>query len=396
MVKCPICNKKLSKIDRQYVCENKHSYDLNKHGYLNLLVGSSTKIHGDEKEMLLSRTQFLETGYYQPLANKLSEIIRRLSIDTLLDMGCGEGYYTQYIREHTDAKVIGMDISKEGVLATQKRNKQAFNVVGSNADVPFMNHSFDGVLSIFAPYYVKEIQRVLKPGGYFIKVYPLQNHLLQLKETIYEEVFLNPEEKSIQEFTKINHIEVSYEIDLKSRDDIYNLFTMTPYFHRTKQSDKDKLLKLANLTTQVSFGIDVYKNEMNSITYYELGSIPSSRIEFAIIISKYKDKYVMVKHKKRNTLEIPGGNVEKDEGILECAKRELFEETGAVKYTIEPRFIFEKNGLFAQVFEANIEEIVTLPDSEIEKVVFLDSLDNIDWTYPDIQPYIIDYNNNVE
>ena len=122
-------------------------------------------------------------------------------------------------------------------------------------------------------------------------------------------------------------------------------------------------------------------------------------LRFAVIISKSNGKWVLCKHKKRNTYEVPGGHREQNEAILETAKRELKEETGAVDFTINPICVYsvkektefnesnedESFGMlyFAEIY--SFEEI----HSEIEKIILIDNLD-INWTYPLIQPKLID------
>ena len=130
------------------------------------------------------------------------------------------------------------------------------------------------------------------------------------------------------------------------------------------------------------------------VTFKKINEIDDAFITFAVIIAKYQNQYVLVKHKKRTTLEFPGGKRESNESILDCAKRELYEETGALNYTINPLCVYEvsKTNTYGVLCEAEIQEFSELPDSEIEKVVLLDTFPN-NWTYPDIQPYLLQYYN---
>lgn len=121
-------------------------------------------------------------------------------------------------------------------------------------------------------------------------------------------------------------------------------------------------------------------------------------LEFAVIISKYQGKWVFCKHKDRNTYEIPGGHREKNEDILNTAKRELYEETGATDFKIEKICVYSVIGKtrvnrsgkesFGMLYYADINELDKELHSEIEKVLFLDELPN-EWTYPLIQPILI-------
>lgn len=114
-----------------------------------------------------------------------------------------------------------------------------------------------------------------------------------------------------------------------------------------------------------------------------------SELKYAVILAKYNGKYVFVKHRERETLEIPGGHRESGENIAECAARELYEETGAVKYSLRQICPYKVNDL-GMLFYAEITELGELPQSEIEKVLLLDELPKelSDWTYPEIQPFL--------
>lgn len=115
-----------------------------------------------------------------------------------------------------------------------------------------------------------------------------------------------------------------------------------------------------------------------------------SELKYAVILAKYNGKYVFVKHRERETLEIPGGHREPGENIAQTAERELYEETGAVKYSLQQIFPYKVNE-FGMLFYAEITELGELPQSEIEQVVLLDvpPKELSRWTYPEIQPELL-------
>lgn len=121
-------------------------------------------------------------------------------------------------------------------------------------------------------------------------------------------------------------------------------------------------------------------------------------LKFAVIIAKAEGKWVLCKHKERNTLEVPGGHREQGEDILATAKRELFEETGAVDFNIKPVCVYSVTApdnfdgveTFGMLFYADIKAFEKELHSEIEKIVLMENLPEDNWTYPLIQPRLIE------
>lgn len=136
---------------------------------------------------------------------------------------------------------------------------------------------------------------------------------------------------------------------------------------------------------------------MLDVKFYE--NVDDRLLKFAVIISKSNGKWVFCKHKERNTYEVPGGHKEKDEPILDTAKRELKEETGAIDFTIQPVCVYSVKGktrvneniddeTFGMLFFADIYSFEEI-HSEIEKIILMDDLVK-NWTYPLIQPKLIE------
>ena len=112
---------------------------------------------------------------------------------------------------------------------------------------------------------------------------------------------------------------------------------------------------------------------MFDVKFDKIGKVDEKEFTRVVIVSRYKNKWVFCKHRERNTWEMPGGHIEKGEDWLTAAKRELFEETGALKAKIEPICVYSisKYGLLCF---AEIVELGALPESEIEKIEFFDDL----------------------
>lgn len=128
-------------------------------------------------------------------------------------------------------------------------------------------------------------------------------------------------------------------------------------------------------------------------------TVDDNLLKFAVIVSRSKGKWVFCKHKERDTYECPGGHREKGENINDTARRELYEETGASVFSIVPICVYSVIGnnsviknneeTFGMLYYANIESFDKLPELEIEKVELFDELPT-KWTYPLIQPLLID------
>lgn len=265
---CPICGSALNIKENTLICNNNHCYDISKHGYVNLLLSqkSSKKRHGDDKLMLKSRQDFLEKGFYKPLLDSLTaEVLKKSNGKsiTVLDVGCGEGYYTANIgKAIPDSQIYGIDISKEALIFAAKRDKSLKLAAASCADIPLQNSCCDVILNIFSPTVSSEFAKILKHDGILLKAFPLENHLFGLKSAIYEKPYKNkPENPKLDGFTLSNVHELRYTLELTSDEDIINLFKMTPYYYKTSRSDQSKLQELSYLNTEIEFGIAVYRKD---------------------------------------------------------------------------------------------------------------------------------------
>lgn len=122
-------------------------------------------------------------------------------------------------------------------------------------------------------------------------------------------------------------------------------------------------------------------------------SVENEQFKYAVIIARSGGKWVFCKHKERDTLEFPGGHKEPEENIFVTASRELFEETGALEYTLEPVCAYSVTDggaeTFGMLFYAEIKSFEAELHCEIEKTVFLDELPS-NWTYPLIQPRLLE------
>lgn len=255
MLKCPKCNEALYLNQKSYQCSQNHSYDIAKEGYVNLVLNYNQE-SGDNKLLIEARRNFLNLGYYQFLRDTLVEMIQLFPHDVIVDAGCGEGYYTNEFGKYFP-NVIGIDLSKEGIKKASKNSSVKY-LINSIQNIALLSQSSDIVLSIFSYRNIEEFYRILKQDGYYIEVIPDQNHLIELKNALYDEVYLNEEEENNNDyFEKIDRINLQDKKEL-NQEELQLLFKMTPYYFKTSSKDKEKLEKIEKLTVTFSFIVNVY------------------------------------------------------------------------------------------------------------------------------------------
>lgn len=266
---CPVCGGALADAGGSLRCGAGHSFDKAKQGYVNLLLRAQSggRRHGDDKRMVEARRAFLDTGCYAPLRDALCAMALEFTAGPvrLLDAGCGEGYYTAALAELLRQQglcphVAGIDISKEALQEAAKRDRQSEYAVASCFHLPVGDGSVDLLLSVFAPYCGEEFLRVLRPGGSFLMVIPLENHLYGLKQAIYEKPYRNEVKPyDLPGFRLEECRELRYQITLHGQEEIESLFMMTPYYYKTGAADQQKLLTKTTLTTPAEFAVLRYK-----------------------------------------------------------------------------------------------------------------------------------------
>ncbi len=252
---CPKCKEKLNKVNNTYKCLNNHSYDISKEGYINLLLSKTNA--GDNELLIKARHSFLNNDYYLPLANKLKIIINDLDPKTILDAGCGTGYYTSKLKTN-DNTIYGSDISKDAIKLASKHSKDINYIVASNQFIPLEDKSIDLILNIFAPYFNDEFNRLLN-NGYLIIVHTAKKHLWELKKLIYENPYLNKKETfNLNNFSLVSEETIDYNIDIP-QEDLHLLFSMTPYYYKTKKEDIQKINTVSSLNVTISFTISIFR-----------------------------------------------------------------------------------------------------------------------------------------
>ncbi len=264
---CPKCEEKLNIEEGRATCKNGHSYDKARGGYYNLLLSQKGGTHGDNKDMVLARRAFLGAGYYAPLARYIATQVMEYTPcgGAILDAGAGEGYYTDFVERAVYQRdgvsnVSAFDISKDAVREIGKKNSRISLAVAGSYHMPVADGSIDTVINTFSPLALEETRRVLRTGGHFIMAIPGQMHLFGLKSKIYDTPYKNVvQDTALSGFRLIEDEPLTYKIGLDTPEAIKNLFMMTPYAYRTRPADREKILALDSLETEVDFRVFVYE-----------------------------------------------------------------------------------------------------------------------------------------
>ncbi|WNC73776.1 23S rRNA (guanine(745)-N(1))-methyltransferase [Thalassotalea psychrophila] len=259
---CPICQQALTLNNKSFSCTNNHSFDQAKEGYVNLLPvqHKHSKDPGDNKEMVNARRSFLESGFYQPLQDRLVELKNRYAVaGNILDAGCGEGYYTN-AHESEQHQVYGVDIAKNAVKIAAKKYKQCHFSVGSIAQLPFADEFFDWLFSIYAPIKTEEFSRLLKNEGYLLTVTPGEKHLWELKQMIYQTPkYHNIDKQQLDGFELVAEENINYQMNFERGEQALTLLAMTPFAFKSSEQLVTALRQAINFTCQVDFMVRIYK-----------------------------------------------------------------------------------------------------------------------------------------
>lgn len=267
---CPVCQQPLQQQDNNLRCSAGHSFDRAKQGYWNLLLShkKKSKDPGDNAEMVQARRDFLDRGHYR----QLSDQINRLVLDNLpetpshiLDMGCGEGFYTAALEQAlNDAGredgLIGLDISKHAVKAACARSKSIDWLVASGANIPVPAQSLDGLTVLFSRLMPEAFANPLKQNGFLLLAWTGEQHLIELRELIYDEVRPSRYDpvKQLEPLFELESIsEVNYRFVLDDNHSIQTLLGMTPHSQRMPQAKREQFAELTSLqlTLDVKLGL---------------------------------------------------------------------------------------------------------------------------------------------
>ena len=244
---CPICQENLTLLETSFKCCNRHSFDLAKFGYVNLAPQIKQSANYD-KENFQNRQQILEAGFYQAILEDISNLLAtNPSAKTVLDIGCGEGFYSRKLQEsHSEKTFYAFDISKDSVqIAAKSEPNWAVNwFVGDLARLPIKDASMDILLDIFSPANYGEFRRVLSKDGILIKVIPTKNHLKEIRQRVQDQLtnkdYSNQDIKNhFQEHFTILSSQTASLTKTITTEQLQALLSMTPLLFHVNQSKID-------------------------------------------------------------------------------------------------------------------------------------------------------------
>ncbi len=305
LLRCPLCRMPLDPGDNGLRCASGHSFDRARQGYYHLLPVQKKRSRdpGDAAAMVRGRRSFLEQGHYAPISTALNQLAlatltgpERSPISLrVLDCGCGEGYYSQRLAEAlaaaprdtqatdnqaSDAQIsneqisneqtvdlIGLDISKHAVRYACQRSQQITWIVASGAEVPLPDQSLDLITCLFTPLNGREFHRLLKPGGVLITASTGPDHLLELRQLIYDDIKQGLFEplQQLQPLFQLDDPQprdlqrVNYRFQLQDNDSLMQLLMMTPHQWRASAAARQRLASVAELTLTVDVRLQVFR-----------------------------------------------------------------------------------------------------------------------------------------
>lgn len=276
IIACPVCSAPLSAQQTHWDCPAGHSFDQARQGYLNLLVAQhkKSKAPGDTLEMVDARQRVLDSNLYQPISDLLNQWVSDIALTRntplqIADIGCGEGYYTQRLQQtladhQVTHNLYGIDISKNALRRAAKRSKDIYWLVGSGGQPPFLANQLDLITCLFTNLMPEGFAKVLKPNATVILVNTGLDHLIELRQRVYENVksqAFDPSATMLQHGYELNgEQKLKFKTKLTSSQQIIDLLQMTPHWWRVQPSALAKLEQLDELEITVDITLHQFTN----------------------------------------------------------------------------------------------------------------------------------------
>lgn len=278
LLKCPICDSSMEVQDlKSIVCTNRHTFDIAKQGYLNLMT-NHIKTNYDRELFEARRKVIMGSSFFSPLNKAITTVINEYAPSkkelTLVDMGSGEGSHLYNISNKLQSVFdktvtgIGLDISKEGILEAAKNYEDHIWIVADLAKTPLTDSMIDVMLNILSPSNYEEFNRLLINDGMIIKVVPREGYLQELRQYFYRDSEQKDysNEKVIELFKKkfelVDQSMINYTSELDEAA-LQSLVKMTPLTWGVEESDVKRFLEsgISNITVNFDIMIGRKKSE---------------------------------------------------------------------------------------------------------------------------------------
>jgi 23S rRNA (guanine745-N1)-methyltransferase len=270
---CPVCGEPLSEGARPIRCDNGHSYDRAREGYVNLLLANQRRSRepGYSKEMMDGRRRFFDSGYYEPLADGVARLVTSYlpaGRSVVLDAGCGEGYYLRRLAQVLGADAsnevarYGLDLSKPGIRQAARRDPDGHYAVAGTFRMPVLDAVVDVLLTHFSPVSPADFHRVVAPEGIVLVGGPGEGHLYDFKKLIYDEPSRHEPSDTLhpaEGFEPVAEHRITYPLKVRGQGHVADLLLMTPYFWSAPAELRERLSYLDALDTEVDVVVQIYR-----------------------------------------------------------------------------------------------------------------------------------------
>ena len=231
---CPVCSEGLVRGPSTFACPAGHSFDIAREGYVNLVLAQHRRsaAAGDPKDSLRHRRAFHQGGYYAALAARLVELLATEGANSVLDVGCGEGYYLRqilYALRSGDVRLYGVDVAKEAIRLASRAAPEIDHAVANTFRLPVRDRCVAAVLQVFSSSDAEHIQRVLRPDGLYIEVTPGPRHLQAFRALLYDAPQAHNEAPVPSGFRLQRTERVTFSLGLSDPEAVAGLVEMTPY-----------------------------------------------------------------------------------------------------------------------------------------------------------------------
>lgn len=260
IISCPICGRDMFLVSSSMKCDKGHTFDISKKGVVCLLKKKPPQNNVYNEKLFIARRNIILKGVY----DKIYDTIKAFLIDKfgqsrihLLDIGCGEGSHAYCLKNRLpNLNIVGVDLAKEGIsLASDYLQTGIFSFVGDAFFLPLKEGAFDVILDFLSPISFESSLKVLKKGGFVIKICPTENYLIEIRKALGLDAYAkeNEVEKNIKD--KANVVlekTLFYKIDV-DKELLYDFVKMTPL-----SNHKDIDLKNVESIKRITISLKVY------------------------------------------------------------------------------------------------------------------------------------------